>query len=165
MDSPYHLETLKARAKDKRKANKKLLGRLKNLNPRVLDSLVHDLHEEVFDYIDCLKCGNCCSTISPIVINKDIDRISRKLKVKPSSFVDRYLNIDEDDDYVFRKTPCPFLGEDLYCAVYTDRPKACADYPHTDRVKFYQALDLSLKNTETCPAVFEIFEKLKTRGY
>lgn len=165
MESPYYLDTLKARAMDKRKSNKKLLVRLKKINPRELDNLVHELHEEVFDYIDCLKCGNCCSTISPIIINKDIERISRKLKDKPAAFANAYLEIDEDDDYVFRQAPCPFLGEDLYCEIYTDRPKACAEYPHTDRVKFYQALDLSLKNTETCPAVFEIFEKLKERGY
>lgn len=165
MESPYSLDTLKARAKDKRKSNKKLLVRLKKIKPRELDDLVHELHEEVFDYIDCLKCGNCCSTISPIIINKDIERVSRKLKIKPAAFVDAYLEVDEDDDYVFRQAPCPFLGEDLYCVVYSDRPKACAEYPHTDRVKFYQALDLSLKNTETCPAVFEIFEKLKERGY
>lgn len=165
MGSPNHPDTLKARAKDKRKANKKLVNRLKKINPRELDSIVHELHDEVFDDIDCLKCGNCCSTISPIVINKDIERISRKLKTKPANFIDDYLRIDEDDDYVFRQTPCPFLGDDLYCAVYSDRPKACAEYPHTDRIKFYQALDLSLKNTETCPAVFEIFEKLKESGY
>lgn len=165
MDSPYHLKSLKARAKDKRKANKKLVNRLKKINPRGLDKIVHELHDEVFDDIDCLKCGNCCSTISPIIINKDIERISRKLKTKPASLVEAYLRVDEDDDYVFRQTPCPFLGTDLYCAVYSDRPKACAEYPHTDRIKFYQALDLSLKNTETCPAVFEIFEKLKERGY
>lgn len=29
--------------------------------------------------------------------------------------------------------PCPLLGRDNYCAVYADRPKACREYPHTDR--------------------------------
>jgi Fe-S-cluster containining protein len=57
--------------------------------------------------------------------------------------------------------PCPFLGADNYCSVYDDRPKACREYPHTDRKRFYQILDLTLKNTSTCPAVHLVIEKLK----
>ncbi len=30
-------------------------------------------------------------------------------------------------------SPCPFLGDDNYCSVYEARPKACREYPHTDR--------------------------------
>jgi Fe-S-cluster containining protein len=77
------------------------------------------------------------------------------------SFVDKYLRIDEDKDFVFKTMPCPFLGHDNYCSVYSDRPKACREYPHTDRKRFAQLLDLSLKNTETCPIVFSIFVELR----
>ena len=45
--------------------------------------------------------------------------------------------------------------------VYESRPKACREYPHTDRPRFYQILDLTLKNAEVCPAVFELIERLK----
>ena len=41
------------------------------------------------------------------------------------------------------------------------RRTACREYPHTNRKRFYQILDLSLKNTEICPAVADVFEGLK----
>ena len=69
--------------------------------------------------------------------------------------------LDEDKDYVLRQAPCPFLGADNYCSVYEDRPNACREYPHTDRKKISQLLDLTYKNTFVCPAVLEITEQLK----
>ncbi|WP_332911960.1 YkgJ family cysteine cluster protein [Algoriphagus boritolerans] len=53
--------------------------------------------------------------------------------------------------------PCPFLGADNKCLVYEDRPKACREYPHTNRKNMLGILDLSLKNTLVCPAVSKIF--------
>jgi Fe-S-cluster containining protein len=57
--------------------------------------------------------------------------------------VETYLLLDEEHDYVFRQQPCPFLGVDNYCSIYEVRPKACREYPHTDRDKFHQLLNLS----------------------
>ncbi|MGM0613094.1 MAG: YkgJ family cysteine cluster protein, partial [Bacteroidota bacterium] len=109
----------------------------------------------------CLECANCCKSISPIVTGQDINRIAKHLKTKPSALIAQYFEIDEDGDYVFRAQPCPFLGADNYCTIYEHRPRACRDYPLTDRIKFYQALDLSVKNTAICPVVFEIFQELQ----
>jgi Fe-S-cluster containining protein len=86
------------------------------------------------------------------------------LKMKPSDFMDKYTQVDEENDYIFRVTPCPFLMEDNYCQVYESRPKACREYPHTDRTRFYQILDLTLKNTEVCPAAYYVVQKLRDRG-
>jgi Fe-S-cluster containining protein len=41
------------------------------------------------------------------------------------------------------------------------RPKACREFPHTDRKKFYQIADLTLKNVEICPAAYNIVEEMK----
>ena len=71
------------------------------------------------------------------------------------------LTVDEDNDHVLQTVPCAFLGEDNYCSIYDVRPKACREYPHTDRVKQKQLLSLNLKNTEVCPAVQEIFSVLQ----
>ncbi len=95
--------------------------------------------------------------------DKDVERLAKHFKIKPSQFVEEYLYIDEESDYVFRKTPCPFLLSDNYCMVYESRPKACREYPHTDRKRFYQILNLTLKNTEVCPAVYDVVERLKER--
>ena len=151
----------KERVEKKRKENSVFFKRLKKEKPKVLDKLIHPIHEDVFANTDCLKCANCCKTTSPLFTDKDIQRISRYLKIRPSEFVDRYLRIDEDSDYVLQSVPCFFLGEDNYCSIYEVRPKACRGYPHTDRIKQYQLLKLTEKNIDICPAVFEIVERLK----
>ena len=152
---------IKARAKDERKANKKFLNRLARQKPKQLDQTVAQLHDEVFEEIDCLVCANCCKTTSPIFIDKDIDRIARHLGQRPADFVDQYLHLDEDGDYVLNEAPCAFLGEDNYCSIYEVRPRACREYPHTDRKNFHQILGLTLKNTAVCPAVFEVVKRLR----
>ncbi|MBX2872233.1 MAG: YkgJ family cysteine cluster protein [Saprospiraceae bacterium] len=152
---------IKARAKDERKANKKFFNRLARQKPKQLDQTVAQLHDEVFEEIDCLVCANCCKTTSPIFIDKDIDRIARHLGQRPADFVDQYLHLDEDGDYVLNEAPCAFLGEDNYCSIYEVRPRACREYPHTDRKNFHQILGLTLKNTAVCPAVFEVVKRLR----
>jgi len=98
-----------------------------------------------------------------MLTDRDIEKLAKHLKLKPSLFTEKYLHIDSDNQYVFNETPCPFLMTDNYCLVYAQRPKACAEYPHTDRKKFYQLLDITLNNTFVCPAVNEIVEKMKTK--
>lgn len=141
--------------------NKTLLKQLKRKSSSEVDDLFHGLHQEVFDDINCLDCANCCSTISPIITDRDIDKIAKALRIKPSEVVAKYLMIDDDNDYVYRNHPCPFLGPDNYCSIYEDRPKACREYPHTDRRKIQQLFNITLKNAKVCPAVYLIFEKAK----
>lgn len=134
--------------------------KLKAKKPKNLDDVFHSLHNEAFAKFDCLTCANCCSSISPVIREIDIERLSKRLKMKPVDFVSAYLQIDEDKDYVFRQTPCPFLMGDNYCMVYDDRPKACREYPHTDRKRMYQILNLTYKNCEVCPVVYYISDEL-----
>lgn len=157
------LEALKIKAKKAETENKAFFARMKKKKPKDLDDNVASIHEEIFEEIDCLECANCCKSISPIITQKDIERIAKHLKLKISAFVEQYLYIDNDGDYVYKSTPCPFLAPDNYCFIYEQRPKACREYPHTDRQKFYQILDITLKNTHYCPATFEIIEKLKKK--
>ena len=137
-----------------------LFKKLKAKKPKNLDDVIHELHNEAFDQFDCLTCANCCSTISPVITEKDAERMAKRLKMKAVDFISQYLRIDEDKDYVFKQTPCPFLMADNYCMVYEDRPKACREYPHTDRKRMYQILSLTHKNCEVCPVVFCITDEL-----
>lgn len=148
-------------SKLKSEENQQFFKRLKKIKPKVLDKLIHPLHEEVFECTNCLKCANCCTTTGPLFTDKDISRIAKHLRIKPFEFTQQYLRIDEDRDYVLKSVPCTFLGEDNYCSIYEVRPKACREYPHTDRKKQNQLLNLTEKNIEVCPAVFNIVEKLK----
>jgi len=159
------IEELRDRALKLAPETKIFFAKLKKKKPKNLDDIVHQLHNEVFEEINCLDCANCCKSISPTLYEKDIERLAKNLKMKPSQLVDEYLQIDEENDYVFRQQPCPFLLSDNYCMVYESRPKACREYPHTDRKRFYQILDLTLKNTLVCPAAFDIVEKLKERKF
>jgi Fe-S-cluster containining protein len=153
-------ESLKV-AQGKAVENKKFLNGLRKKDSGRVDEWFHSLHEEVFEEVSCLTCGNCCRTTSPIFYQGDIQRLSKSLRIKPGEFVERYLRVDEDDDYVLKSSPCPFLGADNYCSVYDARPKACREYPHTNRKKMIQILNLTYKNTLVCPAVFEIVERLR----
>jgi uncharacterized protein len=136
---------------------------LKKRKPGYLDTIVHELHDEAFSKFSCLDCANCCKTIGPRLIPSDIERLAKHLKMKLADFYSQYIMADEDDDLVFADHPCPFLQPDNYCMVYENRPRACREYPHTDRKRFHQILDLTYKNCETCPVVFDIVEQLKMR--
>lgn len=155
------LQRFQELAKSASAENKKFLQSLKKKDPRKVDDLFHETHEEVFAEVDCLACANCCKTTSPIFYQTDIERVAKALRIKPGDFIEQYLRIDEDRDYVLKSSPCPFLGTDNYCSVYESRPKACREYPHTDRKKMVQVMELTHRNTLVCPAVFEIVDRLK----
>ena len=158
------LEELPELAKEKHLENKKYFARLKKRTPKRLDLLMQDLHDKEFKNTDCLTCGNCCKTTSPIFTDKDIQRISKHFKMKVVNFISQYLERDGDDFYVLKTAPCTFLDlNDNSCFIYDVRPKACREYPHTNRRKFIQITDLALTNTAICPAVYNIVEALKIK--
>jgi Fe-S-cluster containining protein len=144
---------------EKKSIQNKIKG-LKKLKKGEVDKRIHQLHDEAFEQIDCLKCANCCTTTGPLLNQKDIERIARFKQMKPGEFVEQFLHIDEDQDYVFNKIPCVFLGDDHYCSIYDVRPKACREYPHTDRVNQQGILSLTAKNALICPAVAYIMKNL-----
>lgn len=157
------LEQLPTLAKKDLAANKYFFSGLNKKQIRQLDLEVQELHEEVFDEIDCLECANCCKTLGPRITDRDIDKMAKALRLNSVEVIAQYLRIDEDGDYVFKEMPCPFLASDNYCLIYDSRPKACREYPHTDCSKFFQIRELTLKNAEICPAVHEILKRLRQK--
>lgn len=157
------LNNYRKQAEAKQAEHKKFLNKIKQKPPKHFDQKMQEIHEEVFERIDCLSCANCCKTTGPLFTQKDIERLADLFRIKPSQFIEKYLRIDEDNDYVLQSVPCPFLGADNFCSVYDHRPKACREYPHTDRKKFYQLNSITLKNTLICPAAFEIVEEMRRK--
>jgi Fe-S-cluster containining protein len=155
------LRNLEEKAKKKEAENKKFFKRLKKRPPRDQDATMQRLHHEEFKNTDCLKCANCCKTTGPLFTDADIVRIAKHLKLKPQGFIEKFLRVDEDKDHVLQDLPCVFLGEDNYCSIYEVRPKACREFPHTDRKKFHQISDITMKNLSVCPAAYNIVEALK----
>jgi Fe-S-cluster containining protein len=118
------------------------------------------LHEEAFERINCLDCGRCCKNHSPRFKTPDIKRISKYLGMKESVFIETYLRIDSEGDYVNKKSPCQFLNEDNTCQIYEERPSDCARYPYTDEDVLIKRPALTLKNTEVCPITYFVMEHL-----
>lgn len=156
-----NLEEYQKKAISKRPEHEKFLNWLKRNKPKNLDRIAEEKHDEVFAKIDCLSCGNCCRTTGPLITAQDVKKMAKAVNLSEKDFEATYLKIDEDGDMVFQSMPCPFLGEDNYCFIYENRPKACREFPHTDRRKLYQINHLTIKNTVICPAAYQIVEELK----
>lgn len=150
-------------ALQKQKEHRKFLATLKKKAPKNLDKIVQEVHTEVFREIDCTKCANCCKILGLLFTESDISRIAKHFRMRLPVFEDMYLRVDEDNGKVFKSMPCPFLGEDNLCSIYDIRPKACREFPHTDRKKIYQINHLTIQNTLICPAVYLFVEKLQER--
>lgn len=159
MNLPFYQK----QAKDKHKEQQKTLDTLKKSKRKDIDFLTQEIHEQVFEKIDCLQCANCCKTTGPLFTDKDIERISAVFRMKPSQFIATYLRMDEDNDLVLQELPCPFLDSENYCSIYENRPKACREFPHTDRKKLYQINHLTIQNCKICPATYEFVELLKQK--
>lgn len=157
------LQDLSKRAREKNAENRKFFSKLKKKPPKNLDYLMQDLHDAEFERTDCLDCANCCKTTGPLFTNSDITRIAKYLRLKPQQFIEKYLQVDEENDHVLQRVPCTFLDNENYCSIYEVRPKACREFPHTDRKKFHQISNLTLKNVAICPAAFNIVEEMKRR--
>lgn len=140
--------------------SKKYKHFLKVANKNKVLKLLPQLHDEAFEKVDCLACAACCKNYSPRFKTTDIKRISKLLKLKESVFIDTYLNLDEEGDYVTKSQPCPFLGADNFCSIYVDRPGDCKRFPYTDEDVILKRPNLTLKNASFCPAVFYVMEKL-----
>ena len=156
----FNLEDIKHEAKIKRKKRAHFLKGYKNKKEILLDQLFTEKHNEVFEEVNCLNCANCCKNVGPLFTNKDIERVSKELKLKPGVFTETYLRMDEEGDFVLKSLPCVFLGNDNYCSIYEIRPKACKEYPHTNMKGQRKLMKLHFKNDELCPAVNEIFNRI-----
>jgi Fe-S-cluster containining protein len=82
--------------------------------------------------------------------------------MKQQRFIETYLEVDEDNFHVLKTAPCSFLDEqDNSCSIYDVRPKACQEYPHTNRRNFHKISEITLVNTAICPAAFNIVEAMQ----
>jgi len=151
------LENWEKKSSDHQKEYKRFLQRA---NKNQVLKLLPDLDEEAFRQVDCLQCANCCKNYSPRFKTPDIKRISKYLRMKEGEFIDRYLYIDNDGDYVLKSKPCPFLGADNYCSVYDVRPSDCERFPYTAEDVILKRPQITLKNSSFCPATFFVLEKL-----
>ena len=151
------LENWQKKSADHQKLYKQFLTRAE---PRKVIKQLPDLHDEAFSHINCLDCAACCKNYSPRFKTPDIKRISKHLRMKESVFIDTYLNLDSDGDYVVKTKPCAFLGADNACSIYEDRPSDCERFPYTDEDVILKRIPLTLKNSSFCPIVYFVLSRL-----
>lgn len=132
---------------------------LKRANKNSVLRQLPSLHEQAFEKIDCLTCANCCKNYSPRFKTPDVKRIAKFLRLKESVFIEQYLRVDDEGDFVVKNSPCPFLQKDHYCEIYEVRPSDCARFPYTDEDVLIKRPNLTLKNSEFCPITYYVLEK------
>lgn len=153
-DLPAHWKRL---AESRLKQYRQFLDRV-NRN-RVLP-LLPELHETATAATDCLQCAQCCKSFSPRFKTPDIKRISRVMGLRESEFIERFLKVDEEGDYVTKTIPCPMLGADNYCSIYEDRPSDCRRFPYTDEDVLVKRSRITLENVRFCPITYRVVEGL-----
>jgi len=101
----------KANAAKKMDENFLYIRSLKMKDAEKVDRMAKKLHEEAFEKIDCLKCGNCCRVLQPNLDKNDISNIAGYLDITTNEVKEKYLELDEDGDWRINALPCPFLNE------------------------------------------------------
>jgi len=158
MKTIQQLQRLCKQEKEHFNLKRKHLGQL---NTKQLEQNFLETSNKVWACSDCLKCANCCKTISPIIEFEDIHNMAKHLAMEAGAFMEKFIEMDEDGDFVFTSQPCPMLDKtDNKCKVYESRPKACRQYPHLDQVNSKKMLDLAFKNTSYCGVVFDTIKSL-----
>lgn len=128
-----------------------------------LDSMVHNIYQEVSSQIDCTKCANCCKEMKPVLDIEDIKRFSTGIDILFKEFKNQHIEIGEDkNEFYFNKKPCPFLKDNL-CKNYDFRPDDCRSFPHLDKEEFVTRLWDVVDNYSICPIVFNVYEILKNK--
>jgi Fe-S-cluster containining protein len=122
--------------------------------------------EEIESEMDCRACANCCKVAETNITERDVERLAKALKLKPSQVVDRYttMSVQDEDEVILRRTDsgCIFLdGND--CTIYDSRPDTCRDFPHLIRgagsiqSRMWQMID----RATYCPIVYNSLEEYK----
>jgi Fe-S-cluster containining protein len=158
---PDLLANLPTLAAQKKRENQAFFKSLARMDKKKLDAQMHAVHHEVFACTDCLQCANCCKTTGPLLTKRDVEALAKDQNLKHGAYITQFLKLDDDGDYVFKNMPCMYLNEDKTCRVYHIRPKACREFPHTDRSNQKEILAITQRNTAVCPAVFEMVERIK----
>lgn len=120
--------------------------------------------EDIEDQIDCRACANCCRVATTRLLDRDVEKLAKFLRIPRARFLREYTVQSEDEGLILRRTEsgCVFLsGND--CTVYEARPRTCEDFPHLVRgagslvSRMWQFID----RATYCPIVYNALEAFK----
>jgi uncharacterized protein len=169
MEIVTDINRIKTIAKQKSDENWQFQAFLKNYDAPIeeIDSIVHELYEEVSYLINCMQCANCCKEMYPTLNTDEIRILSRETGISTEQFKKQYLIKDgnpeqSEEIYTFNQSPCPFLKQNL-CSNYDCRPDDCRSFPNLHKEEFVFRLFGVIDNYSVCPIVFNVYEQLKIR--
>jgi Fe-S-cluster containining protein len=130
------------------------------------DRILRRIAEGIQEQIDCTQCANCCKTSTTEISERDIDRLSRHLRIGREDFLRDYTMRDDEGALSLKFNQaaggCVFLDGNL-CTVYEARPDICQRYPHMVRgsgsiaSRMWQFVD----RATVCPITYNALEAFK----
>ena len=129
------------------------------------DRILRRTAETIEDAIDCTTCANCCRVATAKVTARDIARLARHFRVKPSRIQSDYVVESPEEGLILKRdktTGCVFLNGNE-CTVYEARPESCQKFPHVVRgtgsiaSRMWQFID----RASYCPIVYNTLEAFK----
>ncbi len=129
------------------------------------DRILRRTAEEIQEQIDCTQCANCCKLATVKMSERDVERLSRYLRLSPERFQAEYMMDGGDEGAILRRTEergCIFL-DGTTCTVYEARPEICQRFPHLVRgagsiaSRMWQFIDRACY----CPIVYNSLEAFK----
>ena len=130
------------------------------------DRILRRIAETVEDQIDCTACANCCRVATVRLSERDVERLSSSMRLKPEQFIVKYATRSEEEGLILARSPetgCVFLDGNT-CVVYEDRPDTCQRFPHVVRgngsiaSRMWEFIDRACY----CPIVYNSLEAFKT---
>ena len=120
--------------------------------------------QEIEEQIDCTTCANCCRVATVTLLERDVDKLAKFLRIKREHFLRDYTTVSEEEGLILKRNEsgCIFLSGNE-CTVYEARPQTCIDFPHLVRgagsitSRMWQFVD----RATYCPIVYNTLEAFK----
>lgn len=149
----------------KRTENERLRKHLKRHS--IAERRLRRLAEEVEAHFNCSECANCCRVATARIVERDVPRLARYLRITPAEFLRQYTEESPTEGRVLRRNEngCVFLDGNL-CTVYDARPHNCHDFPHTIRGdgSFLSRMWDFTDRACYCPIVYNTLEAVKVEA-
>ena len=120
--------------------------------------------EQIEDQTDCTQCANCCRVATVQLSERDVEKMAKFLRIKPSQFLRDYTMQSEEEGLILKRTEsgCVFLSGNE-CTIYESRPRTCVDFPHLVRGSgsFLNRMWQMPDRATYCPIVYNSLEAFK----
>jgi uncharacterized protein len=148
----------------KRAENERFRKHLKR--HKFVERRFRQIAQEIEERIDCTECANCCRVATVRLSNRDVEKLSKFLRIPPAQFIHGYTEQSAEEGLILKRTDqdgCIFLDGNI-CAIYEARPHICENFPHLVRGDgSLQSRMWDFKDRACyCPIVYNTLEEFKT---